>query len=214
MSRFRRFRMTGVIFAMTLMLILAWFSTSPMPVQAQARPTSVITLDGRRLFEVSEAGQFSAENRAADARLILKQVVRSTEPVKVEIVESNQLPVIQVNGRHLLTITQQDTPPGRTTQEQAQIWAQQITEAISQGQEERRLGYLWRAILFTVLSVLSAIALHLVLGWIWRSWFRRLVPKEANNPDTGAQPKGIELFLQLTLSLVRAGLWLGRVFKL
>lgn len=211
MSRFRRFRIIIIISAIALMVVLTWFSTSQMSVQAQGQPTSVITLDGRRLFEVSESGQFSAENRAGDAKLILKAAIRSTEPAKVEIVESNELPVIQVNGRHLLTVTQQDIPPGRTKQEQAQIWAQQITEAISQGQEERRLGYLWRAIVFAVLSVLGAVALHLILARIWRSWLRRLVPREANDPDTGAQPKGIELFLQLTLSLVRAGLWLGTV---
>jgi potassium-dependent mechanosensitive channel len=211
MSRFRRFHRAIVIFATVLTVVLSWFFTSQTLVQAQGQPTSVITLDGRRLFEVSQAGPFSAENRAADARLILKQVVRSTEPVKVEIVETNQLPVIQVNGRHLLTVTQQDTPPGRTTKEQAQIWAQQITETVSQGQEERRLGYFWRAILFVALSVLGAIALHRVLGRIWHSWLQRLVPRAANDPDTGVQPKGIELFLQLTLFLMRAGLWLGTI---
>ncbi|MBW4610424.1 MAG: mechanosensitive ion channel [Hassallia sp. WJT32-NPBG1] len=182
-----------------------------MPVQAQVRPTSAITLDGRQLFKVSEAGQISAENRAVDANLILTEAVRSTARAKIEIVESNQLPVIRVNGRHLLTVTSEDTPTGRTKQEQAQIWAQHITDAISQGQEERKLSYIWRGILLAVLSVFVAIALHKILGLIWRYWLRQLVPKAANDPDTGAQPKGIELFLQLTLFLVRVGLWLGTI---
>ncbi|MUG92445.1 mechanosensitive ion channel [Scytonema sp. UIC 10036] len=212
MSRFRsRFRVATFISTIVLAVVLAWFPRSEMLVQAQGRPTSVLTLDGRRLFEVSETKEFSAENRANEANVILRQAVRSSEPVKMEIVESNQLPVIRVNGRHLLTVTQEDTPTGRSKQEQAQIWVQQISEAVSQGQEERRLSYLWRALLFASLSVLGAIALHKLLGFIWCHWLQRLVPKAANNPETGAQPKGIELFLKLTLSLVRIGLWLGTI---
>jgi small-conductance mechanosensitive channel len=210
MSRFHRFRISVSFKAIALMLILGLFLTL-MPVQAQVRPTSAITLDGRQLFKVSEAGQISAENRAVDANLILTEAVRSTARAKIEIVESNQLPVIRVNGRHLLTVTSEDTPTGRTKQEQAQIWAQHITDAISQGQEERKLSYIWRGILLAVLSVFVAIALHKILGLIWRYWLRQLVPKAANDPDTGAQPKGIELFLQLTLFLVRVGLWLGTI---
>jgi hypothetical protein len=131
MSRFHRFRISVSFKAIALMLILGLFLTL-MPVQAQVRPTSAITLDGHQLFKVSEAGQISAENRAVDANLILTEAVRSTARAKIEIVENNQLPVIRVNGRHLLTVTSQDTPTGRTKQEQAQIWAQHITDAISQ----------------------------------------------------------------------------------
>jgi potassium-dependent mechanosensitive channel len=208
MFRLKHFRITFVSSRITLIVILGLFLTI-MPVQAQSRPTSDITLDGRQLFEVNEAGQFSAESRAADANLILKQAVRSIEPVKVEVVESNQLPVIRVNNRHLLTVTQQDTPTGRTTQEQAQIWTQRITEAIQQGQQERNVSYFWKAILLTFLSVLGTFILHKVLGWIWRYWLRQKFPRDANNPETGERPKSIELFLQLTLTVVRAGLWLG-----
>jgi small-conductance mechanosensitive channel len=190
-------------------MIIGCLLITEMSLQAQSISTDVISVDGRKLFEVSEAGQFSAESRAADANLILREVVRFPDPVKVEIVEINQLPVILVNSRHLLTVTQEDTFTGRTKQEQAKIWAQRIREAVQQGQEERRLSYFWRAILFAVLSVLGAIALHLMLGWVWRYWLRRLVPREVNHPETGAQPKGIELFLKLTLFVVRSLLWIA-----
>jgi potassium-dependent mechanosensitive channel len=210
MSRFHRFRISIIFKAITLILVLGWFFTLT-PVQAQSRPTSTIILDGRQLFKVSEAGQISAENRAVDANLILAEAVRSTSRAKIEIVENNLLPVIRVNGRHLLTVTSEDTPTGRTKQEQAQIWAKHITEAISQGQEERKLSYIFQGISLAVFSVFVGIAFHKILGLIWRYWLQKLVPKAANDPDTGAQPKGIELFLQLTLFLVRVGLWLGTV---
>lgn len=170
-----------------------------IPVQAQSLLNSAIKLDGRQLFEVSDTGQVSAENRATDANLILKQVVRSREPVKIEIVENNQLPVIRVQGRHLLTVTSQDIPTGRTREEQAKIWAQIITEAIQQGQQERKASYITQAILLGSLSILSALFIHKLLGWVWRYWLRRLVPRSANDPETGAQPKGLELFLILLI---------------
>ncbi|MBG1258877.1 mechanosensitive ion channel family protein [Nostoc commune] len=200
-----RKKITGFfILVIVANMIIGCLLTTEMSLQAQSISTDVISVDGRKLFEVSEAGQFSAESRAADANLILREAVRFPDPVKVEIVEINQLPVILVNSRHLLTVTQEDTFTGRTKQEQAKIWAQRIREAVQQGQEERRLSYFWRAILFAVLSILGAIALHLMLGWVWRYWLRRLVPREVNHPETGAQPKGIELFLKLTLFVVRS----------
>jgi len=209
MNRFHRFQKAIVILVVFLTMSIGWLLTTEISVQAQSRLTAHVTVDGIQLFEVAETGQFSAENRAADANLILREVVRSADSVKVEIVETNQLPVILVNNRHLLTVTQEDTFTGRTKQEQAQIWAQRIREAVEQGQAERRLSYIWRAILLIILSILGAIALHLLLSWIWRYWLRRLVPTAANHPDTGAQPKGIELFLQLTLVLLRSLLWIG-----
>jgi hypothetical protein len=126
MSRCHRFQIAAVIPKIALAVILAWFLTL-MPMQAQERAKATISLDGRPLFEVSAAGQFSAENRADDANLILREAVRSPELVEVQIIQTNELPVIQVNNRHLLTVTSQDTPPGRSKQEQAEIWVQRIT---------------------------------------------------------------------------------------
>lgn len=52
----------------------------------------------------------------------------------VEVIE-HRLPVIQVNGRHLLTVTEQDAPTGRTAPEQAQFWVQRVEGAIQRGQQ-------------------------------------------------------------------------------
>lgn len=209
MNSFHRFLKAIIILVVIFSISIGWLLNTEMSVQAQSIQTADITVDGRQLFEVSQTGQFSAESRAADANLILKQAVRSLEDVKVEIVETNQLPVILVNNRHLLTVTQEDTFTGRTKQEQAQIWAQRIREAIELGQVERSLNYFWRAILLIVLSILGAIALHLLSGWVWRYWLRRIVPTQAHHPETGVQPQGTELFLKLTLFIVRSLLWIG-----
>lgn len=202
------FQFHSTIRAIALVISLGCFLLVT-PVQAQTRQNSPIIVDGQQLFKVSDTGQVSAENRANDANLILKQTVRSPEPVKIEDIENNQLPVIRVQGNHLLTVTSQDTPTGRTKEEQAQIWAQIISEAIHKGQEERRISYISKAILLICLSILSALFIHKLLGWVWRYWLQRLIPKAANDPETGAQPKSLELLLYLTLFLVRTGLWAG-----
>lgn len=202
------FQIYDRIRAIALVIFLGCFLIV-MPVQAQTSKESPITLDGRQLFTVSDTGQVSAENRSTDANLILKEAVNSREPVKVEIIENNQLPVIRVQGRHLLTITSQDVPAGRTKEEQAQIWARMIAESIEQGQQERRVTYIVRTLLFTCLAVLGTFFIHKLLGWVWQYWLRRLVPRAANDPETGARPKGLELFLHLILFFVRTGLWVG-----
>ena len=66
-----------------------------------------------------------------------------------------------------------------------------------------------RTLLFTCLAVLGTFFIHKLLGWVWQYWLRRLAPRAANDPETGVQPKGLELFLHLILFFVRTGLWVG-----
>lgn len=133
--------------------------------------------------------------------------VQSLESPNVEVIERRQLPVIQVNGRHLLTVTEQDAPAGRTAPEQAQLWAQRVEGAIQRGQQQRSPVYVRRALFFAASSVLVAIAAHWSLGWVWHHWLHRFTPK-AMLAETAAFSEGIELLHQLTLTLVRSGVWL------
>ena len=179
------------------------------PVWAQESQTANIELDGNRLFKVWSSDKFSAEQRAENANSILQSAVQYSKPVQVEVVERNQLPVIQVGGRYLLTVTQRDAPAGITASEQAQIWSQDIQQAIGRGQRQRQLKYIRGALIFSVWVVVVAIAVHWVLGWIWRHWLRRLIPRQAIDPTTGQEPQGIEFLFQSTLALTRTGLWLA-----
>lgn len=179
------------------------------PVWAQESQTANIELDGNRLFKVWSSDRFSAEQRAENANSILQSAVQYSKPVQVEVVERNQLPVIQVGGRYLLTVTQRDAPAGITASEQAQIWSQDIQQAIDRGQRQRQLKYIRGALIFSVWVVVVAIAVHWVLGWIWRHWLRRLIPRQAIDPTTGQEPQGIEFLFQSTLALTRTGLWLA-----
>ena len=77
------------------------FLVSLTPVFAQDNPTAPIILNGYRLFDVSQSGQYSAEERAEDANRLLKQKVRTTNPpVSVTIIGTQELPIIKVDGYH------------------------------------------------------------------------------------------------------------------
>lgn len=181
------------------------------PALAQTPSPVPVRLDGHRLFEVSSAGSLSAEQRAEEASRILQQVVQPSQQATVTVVETNELPVIQVNDQILLTVTSQDVPPGQTPLEQARRWAQQLREALGRAKQERSWGYLRQALIWAGVILIGAFALQRGLGWGWRHWLRPLIPPEAHGAEDD-QPIGIEVLYQTTLTLARAGVWLTAAF--
>lgn len=178
------------------------------PVWAQSNSTAAIELDGYVLFQVWSSDQFSATERAENANEILQQVVEVEQPVQVEVVERNQLPVLEVNNRYLLTVTRRDTIADATPQEQAELWKRQLQRALERGQGQRQPGYVQGALILTLVILLLAIAAHWGLGWIWRHWLRRLLPPQTVDPTTGQEPQSMRILLQSLLAIARLGLWL------
>ncbi|NEQ23382.1 MAG: mechanosensitive ion channel, partial [Microcoleus sp. SIO2G3] len=189
------------------------FLVSLTPVFAKDNPTAVIILNGHRLFEVSQSGQYSAKERAEDANRLLKQKVRTTDPpVLVTIDRTQELPIIKVDGSHLLTVTQEDAPPGRTAKEQAQIWVGELEGAIQEAQEQRRPGYIQKAIVLSMGCVLLAIALSWGLGWIWFRWLQPRLPPEVQDSEDSRQHLTIELTVKILFACIRLALWLFVAF--
>ncbi len=171
-------------------------------------PTAPIILDARRLFEVSQSGRYSAEERAEDANNVLKDKVKAAEPpLVVKIEESENLPVIKVDGAHLLTVTQEDAPPGRTAKEQAQFWAGDLEQAIKDAQEQRSPAYIQKAILLSIGCILLAIACSYSLGWIWRHWLKPRLPRE----ETDTQDTRPRLSAAVGVKIILAGIRLALV---
>lgn len=179
------------------------------PVLAQDNPTAPIVLDGRRLFVVSQSGRYSAQARADDANRVLQQKVRMAEPpIRVTIDETKDLPIIQVDGAHLLTVTSEDAPPGRTAKEQAQIWTGRLKQAIQEAQQQRSPTYIQTAILLSIGSILLAIACSWGLGWIWCRWLQPKLPREViDEPDTEHR-FSVKVTVQIILNSIRIALWL------
>ena len=212
MNRFLRFpslvtlaiRIAAVAIAIGCLL-----SVAPVLAQAKDTPTAPIILDGRKLFEVSQSGRYNAEERAEDANRLLQQKIKTAEPpVPVKIEEAQNLPVIKIDGAHLLTVTQEDAPPGRTAKEQAEIWAGRLERAIQEAQQQRSKAYIWSAILLSVGSILLAIACTWALGWIWRRWLKPMLPREVRDLQDIRPRITIEIGVKVFLTVIRVALWL------
>lgn len=198
------------------------------PATAQGDTKAPIILDGRRLFEVSESGSFSAQERAQDAMRTLERILsRADSPIEVEIVQNqatNRIPVIVVEGNHLLSVTREDTPQGRSVEQQANIWAQRIETALRQARRERTRIYFIQAFGLSVLAILLAVALSWGLGWAWERWIyprlQRSTPPPSSRPSfppqslesptsrSVATSHSEELGAQILLNLLRGIIWL------
>ena len=211
MNRFLRFPSLVTLVVRIAAVAIALSCLLPnIAVLAQDKSTAPIILDGRQLFVVNQSGRYSAEERADDANNVLKQKVKTAEPlVPVKIEEAQNLPIIKVDGAHLLTVTQEDAPPGRTAKEQAEIWAGRLERAIQESQKQRSLRYIWKAVALSVGCLLLAIACSYGLGWLWRRWLQPMLPKEVEESQDTRPRLTLELGVRIILAGIRAALFLG-----
>ncbi len=147
-----------IVFLLSILTIL------PAIAQTDTIEKADVVLDGRRLFEIHSAEQFSAQQRADWITFQLQEVVKSSEKPRIKIEERNQLPAIILNDRYLFTVTQRDINSGNTLTEQAEILAQQIRQEVTQAQRERSFQFLWQALLGVVGVLFIVVMIHWALG--------------------------------------------------
>ena len=215
MNRFFRFpslvtlvvRIAAVAIAIGCLL-----STSLVVAQIKENPTAAIVLDGRRLFAVSQSGRYSAQERADDANHVLHEKVKKAEPtVPVTLDYSQNLPIIKVDGAHLLTVTPEDAPPGRSAKEQAEIWAGLLERAIQEAQQQRSPAYIRNAILLSVGSILLAIACSYALSLIWHRWLQPRLPREMRDQADSRPRFNAEVGVRIILAGIRLALLVSTV---
>ncbi|MGC9527456.1 MAG: mechanosensitive ion channel family protein [Limnospira sp.] len=175
--------------------------------------TAPVILDGRRIFKVSSSQEFPAQERATMIEAKLQQAARSRDPIAVTVRDNNILPTLWLNDGYLLTVTERDSEAGNDVWEQADRWKNTIQFALDRARQERSAQFLRVALLRSTMILIFALATHWGLGLVWHKYLRRileaLLPSE-NNVTPQQQKKhhrNIELFLHLTLSSVRIGLW-------
>ncbi|MDX2169801.1 MAG: mechanosensitive ion channel [Deltaproteobacteria bacterium] len=121
--------------------ILAGQSAAPAAAQDPAPPPlterAPVMLDGRTLFEVGEAGTWSAAQRAAGISAALGAAAAGSEPVHLELAEHDGYPTLRMGAWHLVTVADSDVPMGVDAGEQAQRWQQIIEAALARAQRER-----------------------------------------------------------------------------
>jgi small-conductance mechanosensitive channel len=173
-------------------------------------------LDGRILFKVSDAGAFTAEERAEIVNRQLNDTIRfsdinSVPPVTVT--KRAGLTTLLLNDRYLLTVTEKDVQDDKTTEAQANVWADTIRAALQQSFQERRSDYLQKAIWLVILALFGAIGLHLLLGWIHRKILRKILASNEpqDDPTVASAPTPSTRALRLLLWITRSSLWIGAV---
>ncbi|MBN3958852.1 mechanosensitive ion channel domain-containing protein [Nostoc sp. NMS8] len=213
MFDFHRLRLPSKYFniLITVLAFVLFFWLTP--VVAQALTKAPVILDGQQLFQISDSGQYSAQERTNLINSQLKNVISASESIQVKIEKRNQLPTILLNDRYLLTVTQQDTLPGSTLDEQAHIWAQQIEGALQQAHLERTRTYLQQTSFIAAAILLITVGFSWLLGWIKHQFIRvasfRLTTSNAiPNSET---LKVLELFFKLVLASMRIGLWMSAI---
>jgi potassium efflux system protein len=218
MNRFSRFsqrvnRSVRILVAITLTgcFAIAIISLSSFtPVFAQDTPKAPILLDGVRLFQVSQSGRYTAQERADEAnRVLIEKVKAPAPPLSVKLDNSQSLPIIKVDGAHLLTVTEQDAPAGRTANEQAEIWAGQLQGAIAQAQKQRRPYYIQQAILYSIGYALVAIAFTWASSYLWEHYLQPRLPREVKDSEDSRQHLTVELGVRILLTTFQATLLLS-----
>ncbi|MEH1840066.1 MAG: hypothetical protein V7L20_15170 [Nostoc sp.] len=95
----------NIFIAVLIFVLFIWLT----PVVAQALTKAPVILDGQQLFQISDSGHYSAQERTNLINSQLKYAIKTSEFIQVKIEQRNQLPTILLNGRYLLTVTEQDT---------------------------------------------------------------------------------------------------------
>ncbi|NER21299.1 MAG: mechanosensitive ion channel [Symploca sp. SIO1C2] len=211
-NRRSRFQLKRVLIAL-ISIITLLLALSATPIQAHSttgQTTGPVVIDGQVLFMVGELENFSAEERAEQANIILSYEIKSGKPIQAKIVTKDKLPTIRINDSHLLTVTEGDIRAGVEPAELAKDWQLKIETGIEQAKLERTLAYQKQALITSFGVLLFVIAAHFGLWWLCRhlpsQWVRWLGKASASH-DPGKM-------LSLVLVCLQLGLWGTAVFYL
>ena len=149
-------------------------------------PKANVVIDGQVLFRLGSIEGFSAERRAEFVNDSLQQALHNNptqRPIRVRILQREELTTLRVKSRHLLTVTEGDFMPGVTSQEQAQDWADLLEAGLKRAQWERQPEYyrsiIWRALAGFILALAFYGAIH------WKRRQLRRQPQKSMNISYG-----------------------------
>ncbi|MFB8792463.1 MAG: mechanosensitive ion channel [Potamolinea sp.] len=194
----------------TLLLTLMFAPSSAQATQAKGPAKAPVVLDGRVLFQVGNAGNSTAAERAESINTALEQELLALQAVEIEVTQENQRTIIRskTSTRNLLSVTEEDVITGTSAVDQGNIWRRIIAQAILEGKQERTPRYYTTALAFSIGVLLGAIAIHFALIFVWRFASRQLT-RWLSSPTCALHPweQPAKLFLQLALLGLEAGLW-------
>ena len=202
-------RVLGGVFTIVCLLLLIAHSTSAQfPSLAEAS----VVIDGRPLFEIAQTEQINADERAEYINQELKERVKSGENLLVATEIRNQAPVLLVNGRYLMTVTQEDAKLNdkESAGSQALAWTSLLNRELDFAQQERSREVLRQRVIVTIGALILAISVHYLSGALWRRLLRPFLEHlTALQDDEHSPPIGLNLLFALLVTVFRFGLWFG-----
>ena len=191
------------------MLVLLLRMGQGMAAQSDAK--TQVVLDGRSLFSLTSNDQMSSQERAATVNRRLENAINRSNPAQITVQAQNQSSKLFLDGQPLLTVTSLDAGPNNTSAQQANLWAQQIHQAVQQGQSDRSMGSLQKLGILAAVIVMTAVGFHVLFGIASRRLYalvRRWITSESDEANTAFSPL-IELFFKMTLAALRLVTWIG-----
>ncbi|MEN9275221.1 MAG: mechanosensitive ion channel [Gloeomargarita sp. GMQP_bins_5] len=209
--------------AVVLVLTGVWWLLAVTSVSAQLRPVpqwlsrrvAAVVVDGRPLFDLRDSGNVPGVERAEWANHQLARAIEQwqanpDQPPVVDIVvdpSTNQW-TLRLNGQHLLTVTQADIGQGgRSARVQAEIWQQEIQNALQQAQYERTAAYRSKALAFVLVTLTLAGLGHMALNAL-RRWFVRYLTRFLHTRAPHLEGT-LRLISQMGFIGVQSGIWLA-----
>jgi potassium efflux system protein len=201
------------LWALVLALVLGSSVIGGVMAQPLVLNSAPVVLDGRPLFDVAATNQINADERADTISRELEDLIEEDEGLNVSTETRNKAPVILVDERYLMTVTQNDADLNdvNSPDELATTWAVQLDQELETAQAERSNAVLQRRLFYSLGLIFLTVLAHRLIGYLWRRSLRPLLENWVTSRDDGEQspPAGFNLLLSLILSLIRFGLWLG-----
>ncbi|MGD1940885.1 MAG: mechanosensitive ion channel family protein, partial [Leptolyngbyaceae cyanobacterium] len=196
-------------------IVMVWFAiVLPGAAQFPSLDTAPIVLDGRPLFEIASTNQIEADERAEAISEVLEGQVTSSDELMVTFEIRNKAPVIVVNDRYLMTVTQEDARlnGASSTRVQAQQWTEVLNRELAKAQEERSNLVLRERVIIALGILLLVLVIDRVTGFLWRRSLRPMLTTVTTPHDDGhTPPAGLNLLLALLLSVIRFALWFSTI---
>ncbi|AOY84568.2 MULTISPECIES: mechanosensitive ion channel domain-containing protein [Moorena] len=211
-ARLRRCLGLVLLGVLTLLLTLLPASTLAQEFLANGKEKAPVVVDGIELFQVGNAGNFSATERAELINQRLAKEVKSLqkpEYVDIEYVGQNEgILRTKFTERIIVTITKADQIPDTDPLEQAEKWEKLIERAIRQGKQQRMPDYSRQAVRFTSIVLVLLILLYLLLR-LFRQFALRKLTSWLGNPASPFFPwhDPAKLFLGAALLGLQVILW-------
>lgn len=180
--------------------------------------TAWITINGRRIFEVAEAKEFSATRRARDINFQLADLVQSGRSQTIEVNKTQYAPTLVIDEQQLLTITENDVRVSQNIwrvreanlDQLADQWRDLLESRLEQALLERRQAYLPKALGLVALTLLIAVLAHRWIGLFWRNylfvWINRIT---LNDLSDHTRFSAANVFLAVTQLTVRVLIWIS-----